>query len=124
MNPESLVSLLEAQDFEAIPLTSDSVLDNIRSLETCSLVIVDSTTPEWVYREADEHHLFSAAYLTVSDDDRHVTAFLDSPEKFNDFIALIRPYVGPLKPVTAELIERIALVKALFPAKRMEVVAQ
>ena len=117
------MSLLEAQDFEAIPLTSDSIIDNIKSLETCNLVVVDSETPEWVYREADEHNLFSAAYLTMRDDDRYITAFIDSPEKFDDLIALIRPFVGPLKPVTAELIERIALVKALFTPRKVAVVA-
>lgn len=111
--------LLEAQDFEAIPLTDDSVVDNIESLQTCNLVIVDDSAPSWVLRETVDRHLMAASYLSTPID-FDVVAFVDDESKFVDFIAMVRPFLGPLKPVDADLIERIALVKALYPLRRTD----
>lgn len=118
-NPEPLIALLEAQNFEAIPLTDDSVLDNIKSLETSDLVILDSLSPAWISREAEEHHILCVAYGSFNVE-QSITALLCSLSEVEDFLALSRPVLGALKPVTAGLIERIALIKVLYPPRQCQ----
>ena len=115
----SIVDLLEKEGYEAIPLTSDSIIENIRSLESSNFVIVDGESPPWVIREIQEHHLMSVAYCTYPLD-HQVTALVDSIEKMNDLLVMLKPLIGALKPVDREFAKRLALVTAMFPVPRVE----
>ena len=97
-------------------MTSDSVIDNIRSLETCNLVIVDIDSPSWVLREIEEHH--KLAISIGSAPEGSITAMVDSHEKFDDIVALLRPFSRKLTPVSEEYIRRLAIVMAMYPVRR------
>jgi hypothetical protein len=116
-NQEGYIQMTEDLGVEAIPLTSDSVIDNIRSLETCSLVLVDATTPSWVVREINEHHKMAVGVRSVPEGVR-VTGLIDSLEKFADLMVLLRPVADGLSPADEDYIRRVATVRALFPAPR------
>lgn len=115
-NADTIIRMLEAQNVEAIPLTGDSVIDNIRSLETCNIVIVDAQTPSWVMREVKEHNKLAVAVETAPEGP--VTAMVDTKEKFEDIVALLRPFSKVMVPITEDYVRRLATVMAMFPVVR------
>lgn len=119
VNPDPLVRLLEAQDIEAIPLTRDSVIENVRSLESSTIVIVDVESPEWVMREAQEHHKLTVAFGSAPEG--QVTALVVSYQEFEDLMAMLRPFANPLTPVSESYVRRLAIVKSLYPVRRTEI---
>jgi hypothetical protein len=112
-NPEFVTMMLESRDFEAIPITSDSVIDNINSLESSHFVVVDSTSPPWVLREINDRHLLSVAYETLPSD-FEVTAFAESNLKFIDLLIILKDVAGALVPVTEEFARKLATIKVLY----------
>lgn len=116
-NSENLVRLLEAQDFEAIPLTPDSIIDNIRSLESSNFLVVDAASPSWVMREAHEHHKLVVAFETTPEGG--VTAFVDSEQQFDDLLALLKPLMRTLTPVSEEFVRRLAIIVAMYPVRQI-----
>jgi len=113
---DNLVRIFEDHGFEVIPLTSDSVIDNIRSLETSNLVIVDALSPSWVAREVQEHHKLTVAYLTAPL--REVTAMVTSDEQLGDLLTMLKPFCKTLNPLSPEYVRRLASVMAMFPVVR------
>jgi hypothetical protein len=114
---DNLVRILEDHDFEAIPLTADSVIDNIRSLETSNVVIVDGYSPSWVMREVEEHHKLTIGYRTVAPGDP-VTALVTSDEQLVDLLTMLKPFCKTLTPLSPEYVRRLASVMAMFPVRR------
>ena len=114
---QDIVRIVEDQGFEVIPLTDDSVIDNIRSLESCNVVIVDGCSPSWVMREVEEHHKLTIAYRNVAPGDT-VTALVSSHEQLTDLLTMLKPFCKTLTPLSSEYVRRLATVMAMFPVRR------
>jgi hypothetical protein len=113
---DHFVELLEAQHFEAIPLTSDSIFDNIQSLETCVMILVDDKTPQWVLNEAKSRRKMIIAMMTVPPD-VYVTAMITSEQEFHDLLEIIKPFNQSLIPIGDDFILCLARVKAMYPVR-------
>jgi len=93
------------------------VIDNIRSLETSNVVIVDGYSPSWVMREVEEHHKLTIGYRTVAPGDP-VTALVTSDEQLVDLLTMLKPFCKTLTPLSPEYVRRLASVMAMFPVRR------
>ena len=109
------VEVLENEGYEAVPLTRDSVIDNIRSLESSDVVVVWDDSPSWVMRESLEHHKFTVSWGSSCWAD--VTVQVNDLDQFRDLIRRFLPYANPLTPVDKNYVEFLAKILALYPVR-------
>ncbi len=107
-----VTEVVEELGHEAIPLTKDSVIDNLESFQTCDLVIVDSKSPKWVLREVNEGSKLSVAYSSVPE--CHVTCLVKDLVELRAFVEGVSD-LALFTPVTESYVSKIADLKARFP---------
>lgn len=116
---DKVLESVESNEIEAIPLTSDSIVDNLESFNTCSLILIDSDTPHWVLREISEQKKFSVSYLSIPD--APVVCHADSIEKLSEIIDESRDmWEHQVIPVTMDYVKKLGLLKIKYPVRRPE----
>lgn len=114
---DKVVELIESKEIEVIPLTSDSIVDNLESFNTCSLILIDSNTPHWVLREISEQKKFSMSYLSVPT--APVVCHADSIEDLSSIIDESRDmWEHQVIPVTPDYVRKLGQLKINYPARR------
>lgn len=114
---ELIVDILEQHGIEVIPQTDDSIIDNLESLQTCSLIVVDSATSDWVLREIQDHKKFAVSYITSPN--TPVVCHVVSPQQFSMFLDESKGMYG-MVPVTEEYVKRLGAIKLRFRPQVME----
>lgn len=112
-----LVEALEQCGIEVIPLTDDPVIDNMESLHTCQLVVVDDSSPPWVLREVQELSKFVIAYRSLPS--IQPVCLLTSLTELQD-CAHAAIGLCQMMPVTQDYVLNLAQLKARYPNYRLE----
>lgn len=111
---EALCRLFESLKAEAIPLTLyDSVIDNIESLHTCTIVIVDDSAPSWVLREVKDKSLFCVAFGSAPEGEPVVCLFYSLDDVRAEYQTLVE--LGRGAPVTEQFVLSLAELKKKYP---------
>jgi len=107
-----VVDIIEELGHEVIPLTSDSVIDNLESFQSCDLIVVSADSPPWVVRETREGSKLSVAYVSVPE--CHVTCLVKDLVELRAFIEGVSD-LAHFVPVTEHYVSKMADLKARFP---------
>jgi hypothetical protein len=118
-HPEKVITLLEGIGYEVIPLTNDSLVDNLDSFETVDVVVFDSESPSWILREIERQHKLAVVFSESPIlQDTFVVASVDNLPTFGDLMTFLKPLAGKLKPLDEDYINRLALIKSLYSTRK------